>query len=202
MLVALFALFSPVASAEGPVAVTEYKSEESEAILWDFIQSYTEDEYITAGIMGYFWRESFFRSDAVAGWPTILAVLREDHCQSFTVKIDEGLKDGTTKDEFIRRSRYQYGGYGLGQWSSEGFLEDYYDFASEWGTTIADAEMQCAFVVQSLRGFERIWEQLEAVQDPESAGRIIGLQYDGSESGYLYMGQMASIFYGKYAVEG
>ena len=64
--------------------------------------------------MGYFWRESKFRSDAVAGWPTNLAAYGKDYCIIVTTKVDEGLSDGSSRKYFINTIHNKFGGYGLG----------------------------------------------------------------------------------------
>ena len=188
-----------VYAANDNIIVTEYKSKESAQYLWDTLNEYTHNEYITAGIMGYFWRESKFRSDAVAGWPTLNQKYNEDFCIEFTEKIDKGLLEGTTKELFVFRTRNNFGGYGLGQWYSVYYLEAFYDFAQEWGTSIGDAEMQCAFVVWSLEHqTPKVWKYINKTKDAEKVGRDIGLLYDGSELGYEYIGVKAQYYYDKY----
>lgn len=205
--IALFSLFNiQTANAdnnnlceEKEIIITKYKSKESAQWLWDTLNKYTENEYITAGIMGYFWRESKFRSDAVAGWPTSSHATGKDYCALVTDKVDEGLMDGSSKKYFIDAVHNQFGGYGLGQWYAMTYLETFYDFAQDWGTSIADAEMQCAFVVWSLENqTPDVWEYITKSKNPEKIGRRIGLLYDGSTTGYEYMGRKAQHYYDKY----
>lgn len=177
-----------------PVIVTGYKDPEAERILWELLSERSPSDAVTAGIMAYFWRESFFRSDAVAGWAASEAYTGVDHCAAFTVAIDAGLEDGSTREEFIRRAHDQYGGYGLGQWSSEHYTTAFYDFAQSWGTSIADAEMQVAFTIESMRQNERLWSQLCETDDPYHAGWLIGVYYDGS-AGAEGIAQLAKSFY-------
>ena len=179
--------------------VTEYKSEESEQYLWDTISKYSPSDTITAGILAMFWRESFFRSDATAHWATVLKNSWYDQAADFTATIDAGLADGSTKDLFIEKVHYAIGGYGLGMWYSTSLLDQFYDFAQEWGTSISDAEMQCAFAVESMKGYEELWEELQTIKDPSLAGARIGLLYDGSSSGYGYIGSQAKLLYEKYS---
>ena len=183
------------------VVYTEYKSEQSEAFLWECLQKYSPSDTISAGILGYFWRESFFRSDSVSGWATVLAETGVDICREVTSAIDSGLEDASTREQFIYCIREQSGGYGLGQWFSMGYLETLYDFAQEWGTSIGDAEMQCAFVVESLQSNTDLWLQLLVTEDPEEAGELIAIYYDGTAVGVGYIGDMARIYYDKYHEE-
>ena len=186
-------------SEEKDFVVTEYKSEESEQYLWDTISKYSPSDTITAGILAMFWRESFYRSDATAHWATVLKNSWYDQAADFTATIDAGLADGSTKELFIEKVHYVIGGYGLGMWYSATLLDQFYDFAQEWGTSISDAEMQCAFAVESMKGYEDLWEELQTIKDPALAGARIGLLYDGSSSGYGYIGSQAKILYEKYS---
>ena len=179
--------------------VTEYQSEDSEAFLWDCLSKYSPSDLITAAVLAMFWRESAYRSDAVARWATSSAFLGYDLCLEFTQTVDAGLADGSTRDYFIEETHYVTGGYGLGQWSAWHYLEELYDFAQEWGTSIGDAEMQCAFVMQHLQSLDEIWEKLMEADDPLETGLIIGRFYDGTSSGEGYISQMSGVFYERYA---
>lgn len=178
-----------------PVVVTEYKSADSEAWLWDCLSRYSPSDEVTAGIMAYYYRESLWRSDAVAGWAVSQAYSGVDHCKDFTETIDAGLADGSTREEFIMRCHDQYGGYGLGQWSAPHYTAALYDFAREWGTSIADAEMQCAFTVWSMQSIPELWEALLEADAPARAGWLIGILYDGTPAGAESISRMAEVFY-------
>ena len=179
---------------------TEYKSEWSEAYVWSELSKYSPSDAITAGIMGYFFRESQMRSDAVAGWPSRnYAVGVTDICREFVEKIDAGLKDGSTKDEFIEKVHIYYGGFGLGQWSNEGYLEHFYDFVQENGSSIADAEVQCAFIFESMMLNERLWTEIQELDDPYRVGRRIGYLYDGTtQLGAETIASYAKMYYGRF----
>ena len=177
--------------------VTEYRSEQSEQILWTFLCKYAPNEYTAAGALGYFKRESELRSDATAGWPTAYVCTGIDHCVVFTEQIDSGLKNGSTKEEFIQKARYQYGGYGLGQWCTVNMLENFYDFAREWDTSISDAEMQCAFLMYDIEMRRpELWDRLLKVDNPIDAGCLIGNFYDGTAA-FGYIGQLSGEYYEK-----
>ena len=189
---------SPVETTRSYV-VTEYKSEEAESFLWDCISRYSPSDQITAGILAMFWRESFFRSDSTAHWNEVLLATGLDQPEVFTAEVDAGLADGSTRDLFVDTVHYSIGGYGLGQWYGYPLLDAFYDFACEWGTSIADAEMQCAFTVQSLEEFSGVWDQLIETNDPRAAGYLIALHYDGTRSGADYISEIAELYYDKYA---
>ena len=154
--------------------ITEYKSEDDENFLWEILVAEAPNEYIAAGILAYFWRESNLRSDCVVGWDITKAHTGEDPCAEFTEMLDSA-----SKDEFITIVR-RAGGYGLGQWYSEVHLEEMYDYCKRWKTSFADAEMQCMFTIYGCMNNPDIWELLKDANSAASAGRIIGSLYDGS----------------------
>lgn len=183
--------------------VTKYKSEESNDIIFQALSQHSKNEKIIAGIMGYFYRESQMRSDAIAGWSQRDIRAKIDFSKDFTEKVDAGLKDGSTKEYFIEQVHIHFGGYGLGQWMSKYYLEALYDFAQEWGTSIGDAEMQCAFTIWSIEyQTPKLWEQIKDEQDLWIIGRKIGHLYDGThELGAETIASFAQEYYKKYAID-
>ena len=180
--------------------VTERKSMEDEAWLWDELSQHSPSDVVTAAVLSYFWRESQYSSDAVAGWGMSLAGYGIDLCETVTERADAGLADGSSRDWFIKKAR-RHGGYGLGQWYRTSYVEDLYDFAQSWGTSIGDAEMQCAFVFHSLKQDKVLWKRLNRCKDPEKAGRLIAIYYDGSQTAAPYIGYKAGRLYDKYHEE-
>lgn len=176
---------------------TERKSKEDERWLWDELSKYSPSDVVTAGVLSFFWRESQYRSDAVAGWATSQKAYGIDYCKRITEKTDEGFVDGSSRDYFIRKVRW-HGGYGLGQWFRMDYVEDLYDFAMEYGTSIGDAQMQVEFVFYSMQKDEELWDRLLRCKDPEKAGRLMAIYYDGSLKSVDYMGYKAKKLYEKY----
>ena len=183
--------------------VTKYKKAASNDIIHEALSEYLDNEKIIAGIMGYFKRESEMRSDAVAGWPVRDIRGKLDFSQNFTEKIDSGLQDGSTKDYFIEQVHIHFGGYGLGQWMSKPYLEALYNFAQEWGTSIGDAEMQCAFMAWSIKyQTPKLWKQIIDENDLWIIGRKIGRLYDGTgELGSETIASLAQEYYKKYTTD-
>ena len=179
--------------------VTQYKAKISEKLLWQFLSDYSPTQEMTAAILGFFWRESSLKSNAVAHWPNLNNIYQIDVCQQFTEKVDEGLKDGSTKDYFIKQTR-RYGGYGLGQWHSKRYLSAFYDFAQEWGTSIADAEMQCAFTVWSVQHqHPKHIDTLKNYLDLYTNSLWMGTVYDGSRTAANTIYSKAKEYYKKNA---
>ena len=86
---------------------------------------------------------------------------------------------------------------------SKKYLEKFYDFAQEWGTSIGDAEMQCAFTVWSIENqSQRLWEEIIDEKDIWIIGRKIGHLYDGTgELGSSTIASYAQEYYKKYATK-
>lgn len=58
--------------------------EKSEPILWEYLIKYAPNEYIAAGALGMFYRESRYGSDAVAGWGYLPYEEGRKLCKDFT----------------------------------------------------------------------------------------------------------------------
>jgi len=178
---------------------TERKNMDHEEWLWEELSEHSPNDYITAGVLAYFWRESQYRSDAVCGWSTTLAYTNVDICAKVMKKTDKGLPDGSSRKYFIKTVR-DHGGFGLGQWYSMHHLEALYDFAVEYGTSIGDARMQCAFIFDYLQSEEEseVWGYLMKSRTAEHAGRLIAIYIDGTTRGIDDIGLEAERLYKKY----
>lgn len=139
--------------------------------IWTILTELTPTEEIAAGIMGFFFRESRLKADAVAGWDA----RPEGTCEDFIKAVD----DGMTKEECIRQVQ-DFGGYGLGQWHSRDYLESLYDYVKEQGVSIADVRGQCEFAVLSMQENETLWNELLDCETAIQCGRRIGMLYDGT----------------------
>ena len=155
-----------------PVCNAEIKAYGDEEEVWECLVELSPTQEIAAGIMGFFYRESRLKADAVAGWN----VRPEGTCEAFTEAVDDGME----KSEFIRQVQ-DYGGFGLGQWVSTKYLSDLYEYITENDYSIADIRGQCEFAVWSIQKCDDLWSELlvgctTAIQ----CGRRIGLYYDGT----------------------
>ena len=193
----LIIFFTPEANAEYSPILTEHKSEESADFLWEELSKYSPNDKITAGIMGYFWRESFFRSDAIAGWPWFDKIQKSNSSLDFTLKVDEGLHDGSSYDYYYHHIRDIYGGYGLGQWYSPNYLKHFYKFIQEKEGSIGDAQLQCEFIFESLQRNEKLWEWLLEAKTASDCGMLIGTFYDGTSMAGV-IASHADRFYRRY----
>lgn len=176
-----------------------YKTEygyDSAKIIWNIFNELTDNQYLIAGLVGMAFRESKFQSNAVGGCHYLTGI--KDISKEFTEKIDFGLEDGSTKEIFIKEISEIYGGYGLFQYCGKQRLEDFYDYAVNWGTSISDAAMQCSFALHELKNtFSDTYEQILKLKNAYDVGVLIGIYYDGTRS-YEAIGDFAYEFYTNY----
>jgi len=181
-----------------PDCNAEIKAYGDEEEVWECLVDLSPTQEIAAGIMGFFYRESRLKSDAVAGWN-----VREDGiCESFITEVDKGMG----KEEFIQRVQ-DFGGYGLGQWLARDYLSDFYDFMFEetdFGNaeSIADIRAQCEFTVESMKANEELWQELLNCTTAIQCGRRIGIYYDGTtEEGAEAIAGFSDYYYRKMVSE-
>lgn len=167
--------------------------------LWDTLNQYTENKKITAGILAVYYRESKFQSNCVCGWHSYYKATGINLCETETKIIDAGLSDGSSWEYFYNTCRINHFGYGLCQWYANTYITDFYQFAQEWNTSIADAEMQCAFTVWSIKNHHNgLWEFLNTCESATTAGYYLGTIYDGSKDGGEDFGELADYYYKLY----
>ena len=167
MIVLAVCLLNTTAHADIPQA---YGDEEE---IWAYLEELCPTEQIAAGIMGWFFRESRLKTNAVAGWD----IREKGICESFTEEVDNGMP----KDEFTERVQ-AFGGFGIGQWLNHDYLESLYDYIKEHEYSIADEKGQCEFAVWSLKQNEELWNDLLECTTAIQCGRRIGLLYDGTSA--------------------
>ena len=187
------AAISVGAESYADYTVTKYKDAESEDFLWEILHEECPNDYVAAGILGYFWRESFYRSDAVVNWHMEKAATGNDPCAAFTEQLDQA-----DRKEFIRLVQAS-GGYGLGQWWAESHLRALYDFCKGYGrggsVSFADAAMQCRFTIHMCTSDPKVWETLQNAQNALEAGKIIASLHDGTSTGIETIGAVAERIY-------
>ena len=98
-----FTMLSGVmAFAEGGEPVyTRRKSMKDEAWLWTELSEHSPNDIITAAVLSYFWRESQYRSDAVAGYNSSLHGYGRDLCQEVLDEFDPTLAEGDAGKTFV-----------------------------------------------------------------------------------------------------
>jgi len=180
-------LLNTTAHADMPQAYGDEKE------IWSYLVELCPTAEIAAGIMGWFFRESRLKSDAVAGWD-----IREPGiCKSFAEDVDSGMP----KEEFVERVQ-AFGGFGLGQWVSHDYIESLYDYSKTLYDHIADVKCHCEFAVWSIQQNEELWNDLLECTTAIQCGRRIGLMYDGtSAEGAEAIAGFADYYYRKMVSE-
>lgn len=156
-----------------PGCNAEIKAYGDEEEIWEILTEITPTDEIAAGIMGFFYRESRLKADAVAGWN----VRPEGTCEEFVKAVDGSME----KEEFIH-SVQDFGGYGLGQWVNRDYVGSLYDYIKEHDCSIADVSAQCGFAVESMLENGLLWSELLECSTAIQCGRRIGLMYDGTSA--------------------
>ena len=155
---------------------------DSEQWLWDEISKWSPNDVVTASILGYFKRESGYKSDSVAGFITRNIGRETDICEEFTEKID-GMDYSEETIKYFSFWAWNYGGYGLGQWSHEKETPRFLKFVKDRDGSIADAALQCEFVVMDIQELlPDLWD--ECVNDPDiyTIPLKIAYLYDGASN--------------------
>ncbi len=111
-------------------------SNEKEAI-WAYLISKGFSEEATAGIMGNWYEETQFRSNAVQG------DYRRDDMEAYDEEMTKQFQSMTA--EGFAHDTTGGGGYGLAQWTDPSRKEKLYNFAQEQGKDLDDLKMQLDF---------------------------------------------------------
>ena len=169
---------------DGIITPLEMDMDERIEIVKELCLEYAPNDYIAYGMLAMCIRESKCKSYAVAG--------QRAFSQEFTDYVSSGFEDGSTRDYYIYHCKNVSGGYGLAQWSSYTLNFNFYEFARAWGTSIGDAEMQVAFIIESSKhtNLGDLWSYLEKCKSPYEAGLQFGMKYDVA-SAPDYVGQLA-----------
>ena len=182
--------------------VTECRCEVSEKFIWDYLLERLDNERLVAAIMGYFWRESGLKSNAIPRWFNTDSYYGGDCSADYTAIIDAGLQDGSTKELFLNKDNTRCGGYGLGQWFQQHYLEELYNLAQRCNTSIGDVQIQLDFMIWSLQHqTPNLWKDFQEHPNYSAFqfGRRIGYFYDGAgEAGVAVIESQANEYYKKY----
>lgn len=175
ILIGSIAGFIPAADAD--YGVSGYKDI---GAMWELVESYSPNDYITAAVVSQIWFESNCLSNAVGGG----YLVSDDYDERATAAIDAGLADGSTREGFTKHivGKFQVWGYGLIQWVDPTECGKLFDYAAERGTSIADAETQIAFIFDNIpAAFPEVWEKLLACESAGDAGITFAYWVGGTD---------------------
>ena len=139
--------------------------------IWDYLMEQLNDEKIAAAIMGYYQRESGFKSDSIHNW----YLYKEDIGPTFTKELKE-----LDLEHFIVKVQAA-GGYGLGAWYGVHHLKGFYNYFNDNGYEYDDVKAQCDFTIKGIKDIPELFEKLQNAKDARAAGLLIGYIYDGAD---------------------
>ena len=172
----LLILASPIQAA----AVIE-ESIANEEIVWDILIEETRDIKVACGIMGFFDRESSFLPDVIPYWYATKLDIRGDFLERIRF---------ADRQTFINEVQ-KAGGFGIGQWYSEGHLKNFYYYFNENGYEYDDLEAQVKFTIWEMKADKEFWEELYNTKNAYYAGNWVAAQYDGASE--MGRGEIASL---------
>ena len=174
-------------------AAHQYKDPD---LVWDILKSLDVSDEVAAGIMGYYYRESGFKTDALVGWYL--------HPQSninrkFVREVNKGLSEGSSREYFITTA-HNAGGFGIGQWYAEKELGELYDYMQENNHLIDNLKGQCEYTVKSIKENQKLQSYLKDAKTADECAKWIAIYYDGaSDIGIAVIRELAVEFYDEYA---
>ena len=139
----------------------------SEKVIWDFLQSKIGNAYGTAGLMGNLYSESKLDPKNLQdSYEKKLGMTDRE----YTEAVDSGKY---TKDQFIRDKA----GYGLAQWTFWSRKENLYNFKGS--RSIGDLQMQLDFLWEELsRGYTAILQSLKDSKTVYEASTVVLTQFE------------------------
>ena len=166
----------------------------SEDKIWSFISSHIGNDYGAAGMMGNMSEESGLKTNNLQNsFEKKLGMTDEQ----YTAAIDSG---AYTRNQFISDGA----GMGLCQWTSSGRKAGLYDMKDERGCSIADLDLQLAYLWKELReGYRGVLNGLKASKSVYEASTIVLTQFekplDQSEAVKQRRAAASQMYYDRYA---
>lgn len=149
--------------------------------LWNYINSFTQNEYGTAGLMGNLYAESNhcpFRCEGNNSWP---------YTDSYNATMNT-LRN-STRDQFCQFKVYssltsQQNGYSLAQWTwitteslSNNRKQRYYDFCGQ--SLLGDENKSMEFLIEELRNYyPAVWNVLCNATSIDQASDYVLIHYE------------------------
>lgn len=96
--------------------------------------------------------------------------------ESYTAAVDGGK---ISAEEFLHPLPGKQYGYGIAQWTSPGRKAGLYNFARERGVSIADEDMQIAYLLKELEeSYPSVLKTLKSAKDVKSASDIVLVKFE------------------------
>lgn len=164
----------------------------NESLIWEVLYAEIGNAYGVAGLMGNLYSESGLRPNNLQDtYESSLGYSDE----SYTLAVDNGSYSRFTSDS---------AGYGLAQWTVSSRKSSLLSFANARGSSIADLDMQLAFLCQELRAkFPGVLSKLKTATSVREASNCVLFHFeiplDQSEAVQVQRAANGSVYYSRYA---
>jgi N-acetylmuramoyl-L-alanine amidase len=148
------------------VTPTQGATGSNEEMIWNFLKSKGLNDYAVAGIWGNLKRESAFCPDNLQNSYEKKYGFSD---AEYTAAVDSG-----TYGNFIHDSA----GYGLAQWTYWSRKKALYDRAKAAGVSIADLNMQLAFLWEEIQGYKQVMNVLNNAGSVQAASDAVMTGYE------------------------
>lgn len=138
----------------------------NEELIWNFLKSKGLNDYAVAGIWGNLKKESGFRPDNLQNSYEKKYGFSDSE---YTAAVDSG-----AYGNFIHDSA----GYGLAQWTYWSRKKALYDHAKAASVSIADMNMQLAFLWEEIQGYKQVMNVLNNAGSVQAASDAVMTGYE------------------------
>ena len=138
----------------------------NEELIWNFLKSKGLNDYAVAGIWGNLKKESAFRPDNLQNSYEKKYGFSD---AEYTAAVDSGAYGNFVHDS---------AGYGLAQWTYWSRKQALYDRAKAAGVSIADLDMQLAFLWEEIQGYKQVMNVLNNAGSVQAASDAVMTGYE------------------------
>ena len=142
-------------------ASTPNQNANNEQIIWDFFKNKGLNDYAVAGIMGNLYAESGLKSNNLENYYECQLDMTDEQ---YTKAVDYGTYDNFVNDK---------AGYGLAQWTYYTRKQNLLTFAKAQGKSIADLDMQLAFLWNELQDYPLLINKLQNAKSVAEASNAV-----------------------------
>lgn len=161
--------------------------------IWDYLNSYIQNDIGTAALMGNLQAESGLVSYRLQGDFTSGYM----KSKNYTNAVDNG---SYTETQFVNDQK----GYGLAQWTYYTRKQKLYDKMEEMGLSIGAVELGCAYLVEELQAdYAGVWSALVSATNIRASSDVVLTQFenpaDQSEAVKIYRAQLSQAIYDEFS---
>jgi hypothetical protein len=161
--------------------------------IWDYLNSYIQNDIGTAALMGNLQAESGLVSYRLQGDFTSGYM----KSKNYTNAVDNG---SYTETQFVNDQK----GYGLAQWTYYTRKQKLYDKMQEMGLSIGAVELGCAYLLEELQAdYSSVWAALVSATSIRAASDVVLIQFenpaDQSEAVQIHRAQLSQAIYDEFS---